>query len=84
MSSARLMTLGEFLTNQMFATGAARVMCPMRSRRTLERVTSTPQRSQTTPLNFCRLNFPHWHSQSLVGPKMRSQNSPSFSGRWVR
>ena len=84
MSSARLITLGVFLTNQMFATGAASSICPIRSRRTLARVTSTPQRSQTTPLNFWRLNFPHWHSQSLVGPKIFSQNSPSFSGRCVR
>ena len=33
----------------LWATGAARRMWPMRSRRTLERVTSTPQRSQITP-----------------------------------
>ena len=44
------MRLGTPLKNQMWLTGAARSMCPMRSRRTLERVTSTPQRSQTMPL----------------------------------
>ena len=44
------MRLGTPLKNQMCDTGAARSTCPMRSRRTLERVTSTPQRSQTMPL----------------------------------
>ena len=44
------MRLGTPLKNQMWLTGAARSTCPMRSRRTLERVTSTPQRSQTMPL----------------------------------
>jgi len=40
---------GSVLKNQMCATGTASSMCPMRSRRTLESVTSTPQRSQITP-----------------------------------
>jgi hypothetical protein len=44
------MRLGTPLKNQMWLTGAARSMWPMRSRRTLDRVTSTPQRSQTMPL----------------------------------
>ena len=38
--------------------GAASSMCPMRSRRTLDRVTSTPQRSQMMPLNRTRLYLP--------------------------
>ena len=32
---------------------------------------------------FCErifLYFPQWHSQSLLGPKIFSQNRPSFSG----
>ena len=41
---------GTPLKNQMCETGAASLMCPMRSRRTLARVTSTPQRSQMMPL----------------------------------
>ena len=48
-SRSRPRRLGLVLLNQMWATGAARRMWPMRSRRTLERVTSTPHRSQTTP-----------------------------------
>ena len=44
------MRLGTPLKNQMWETGAARSTWPMRSRRTFERVTSTPQRSQTMPL----------------------------------
>src|SRR5438067_372333 len=55
----------------------------MRSRRTRESVTSTPQRSQITPLCLMRLYFPQEHSQSRVGPKMRSQNRPPFSGLHV-
>ena len=30
------------------------------------------------------LYFPQWHSQSFVGPKMRSQKRPSRSGLSVR
>ena len=44
------MRLGTPLKNQMWLTGAARSMCPIRSRRTFWRVTSTPQRSQMMPL----------------------------------
>ena len=69
---------------QMWVTGAASSMWPMRSRRTLERVTSTPQRSHTIPLNRGRLYLPQAHSQSRVGPKIRSQKSPSRSGLSVR
>ena len=72
------------LKYQMWETGAASSMWPMRSRRTLARVTSTPQRSQTIPLYRTRLYLPQWHSQSLVGPKIFSQNSPSRSGFSVR
>ena len=68
----------------MWQTGAASSMCPMRSRRTLARVTSTPQRSQMMPLKRMRLYLPQWHSQSFWGPKMRSQKSPSRSGFRVR
>ena len=42
----------------MWTAGAASSMWPMRSRRTFERVTSTPQRSQIIPLNRTRLYFP--------------------------
>ena len=43
---------------QMCTTGAASSMWPMRSRRTFERVTSTPQRSQMMPLKRTRLYLP--------------------------
>ena len=59
-------------------------MWPIRSRRTLLRVTSTPHLSQMMPLYRYRLYFPQWHSQSLVGPKIFSQKSPSRSGLRVR
>ncbi|CDD41054.1 uncharacterized protein BN642_00448 [Collinsella sp. CAG:398] len=72
------------LKNQMWLTGAASSMWPMRSRRTLEVVTSTPQRSQTMPLKRMPLYLPQEHSQSLEGPKIFSQNRPSFSGFKVR
>ncbi len=72
---------GEHLKNQMWLTGTASSMCPMRWRRTDESVTSTPQRSQIMPLFLMRLYFPHAHSQSRVGPKIFSQKRPSRSGR---
>ena len=50
MSSASPIRLGMPLKYQMCDTGAASSMWPIRSRRTFARVTSTPQRSQTTPL----------------------------------
>ena len=50
MSSSRPMREGVPLKYQMWDTGAASSMWPMRSRRTLLRVTSTPQRSQILPL----------------------------------
>ena len=56
----------------------------MRLRRTRLCVTLTPQRSQMMPLYLMPLYLPQEHSQSFSGPKMRSQNRPSFSGRYVR
>ena len=78
------MRLGVPLTNQMWLTGEASSMWPIRSRRTLARVTSTPHLSQTIPLYRTLLYFPQAHSQSLVGPKIRSQKRPSRSGFSVR
>ena len=59
-------------------------MWPIRFRRTRLWVTITPHLSQTMPLCLMPLYLPHEHSQSFSGPKMRSQNSPSRSGRYVR
>ncbi len=56
-------------------------MCPIRLRRTRLCVTFTPQRSQIMPLYFMPRYLPQAHSQSFSGPKMRSQNKPSRSGR---
>ena len=72
---------GMALKNQMWTTGAASSMWPMRLRRTRLCVTLTPQRSQIMPLYFMPRYLPQAHSQSFSGPKMRSQNRPSFSGR---
>ena len=66
-SSSWPMRLGRPLKNQTCDTGAASSMWPMRSRRTRERVTSTPHLSQTTPRCFMRLYLPHKHSQSVIG-----------------
>ena len=68
----------------MCTAGAASSMWPIRSRRTLERVTSTLHRSQMMPLKRTLLYLPQAHSQSRVGPKIFSQNRPSFSGLSVR
>ncbi len=76
--------LGMALKNQICTIGAARLICPMRLRRTRECVTFTPQRSQMMPLYFVPLYLPQAHSQSRSGPKIRSQNRPSRSGRYVR
>ena len=84
MSRIRPMRDGMPLKYQMCDTGAASSMWPMRSRRTLALVTSTPHLSQILPLKRTFLYLPQWHSQSLVGPKMRSQNRPSRSGLSVR
>ena len=84
MSSTRPMRDGMHLKNQMWETGTASSMWPMRSRRTRASVTSTPQRSQITPWCLMRLYLPQEHSQSLTGPKMRSQKRPPFSGLNVR
>ena len=54
--------LGTDFKNQICATGAARSMCPMRSRRTLLWITSTPHFSHTMPRFFMRLYLPHRHS----------------------
>ena len=78
------MRLGKPLKNHTCEQGDANSMWPSRSRRTLERVTSTPHLSQITPRCFIRLYFPHKHSQSVTGPKMRAQNKPSRSGLKVR
>ena len=75
---------GRDLRYQMWATGLASSMWPIRSRRTLASATSTPHFSQTTPRCFRRLYFPHRHSKSLVGPKILAQKSPSRSGLKVR
>ena len=56
------MRLGSDFRNQMCATGLASSMWPMRSRRTLERVTSTPHFSQMMPRYFMRLYLPQRHS----------------------
>ena len=53
---------GSDLKNQMWATGQASRMCPMRSRRTRRKVTSTLHFSHTTPRNLTRLYLPHKHS----------------------
>ena len=81
MSSSVPRRLGMALKNQMWTTGAARLMWPIRLRRTRLCVTFTPQRSQMMPLYFVPLYLPQAHSQSFSGPKIRSQNRPSFSGR---
>jgi hypothetical protein len=49
-SSSRPIREGVPFTNQMWLTGEASSMWPIRSRRTLARVTSTPHLSQMMPL----------------------------------
>jgi len=56
------MRLGSPLKNHTCETGDASSTCPIRSRRTRARVTSTPHLSHTTPANFMRLYLPHAHS----------------------
>ncbi len=75
---------GSPLKNQTWDTGEASSMWPIRSRRTLDLVTSTPHLSQTTPRCFMRLYLPQRHSQSVMGPKILAQKSPSRSGLNVR
>ena len=58
MSSSSPSRLGVPFTYQMCATGAASSMCPIRSRRTFARVTSTPHLSQTVPACRIRLYLP--------------------------
>ncbi len=62
MSSKAPSLLGMALKNQMCTTGAARLMWPMRLRRTRECVTFTPQRSQMMPLNLVPRYLPQAHS----------------------
>ncbi len=66
--------------NQTCATGTASSMCPRRSLRTFDWVTSTPQFSQIMPRYRIRRYFPQLHSQSFTGPKILSQKRPPFSG----
>ena len=84
MSNTSPIRLGIPLKYQTCDTGAANSICPIRSRRTFERVTSTPQRSHTFPLLLIFFNLPHEHSKSFVGPKIFSQYRPSRSGFKVR
>jgi len=58
MSKSRLMGLGTPFRYQLWHTGAASSMWPIRSRRTFDRVTSTPQRSHLMPLNLTFLYLP--------------------------
>ena len=81
MSSNAPSRLGIALKNQIWTTGAASSMCPMRLRRTRLCVTLTPQRSQIMPLYFIPRYLPQEHSQSFSGPKIFSHIKPSFSGR---
>ena len=53
---------GNDLRNQMWATGEASSIWPMRSRLTLDSVTSTPHFSHVMPRYFIRLYLPHRHS----------------------
>ena len=62
MSRRSPMREGKDFRNQIWATGAASEICPMRSRRTRDKVTSTPHFSQMTFLYFIRLYLPHKHS----------------------
>ena len=62
MSSIKPMRDGSDFRNQMCAVGLASSMWPMRSRRTLDCVTSTPHFSHTTPRCLRRLYLPHRHS----------------------
>ena len=81
MSSNAPRRLGIALKNQMWTTGAASSIWPIRFRRTRLCVTFTPQRSQIIPLYFMPRYLPQEHSQSFSGPKIFSHISPSFSGR---
>ena len=49
---------GTPLKYQICETGVARAICPILSRLTFAFVTSTPQRSQTFPLNLIFLYLP--------------------------
>src|ERR1700750_1506104 len=77
MSSRWPIREGRPLKNHTWEHGEASSMCPRRSRRTFESVTSTPHLSQITPRCFMRLYLPHKHSQSATVPKIRAQNRPA-------
>src|ERR1035441_9118057 len=81
MSSKCPMREGSPLKNQTCEQGLASSIWPSRSRRTRASVTSTPHLSQMTPRCFMRLYFPHKHSQSTTGPKIRAQNSTGADSR---
>ena len=70
--------------NQMCATGAARVMWPIRSRRAIDLVTKLPSLSTAASRERTPLSLESCGLISLTGPKIRSQNKPSRSGFWVR
>ena len=58
MSRIRPIRDGIPLKYQIWDTGVANSICPIRSRRTFAFVTSTPHLSQTTPLWRMRLYLP--------------------------
>ena len=61
-SSSRPIREGSDFKYQIWATGLASSIWPIRSRRTLDWVTSTPHFSQITPRCLSRLYLPHKHS----------------------
>src|SRR2546422_2951661 len=73
MSSRWPMRLGSPLKNHTWLTGEASSMCPMRSRRTLLCVTSTPHLSQITPRCFILLNLPHRHRSEEHTSELQSR-----------
>ena len=69
MSSSVPRRLGMALKNQMWTTGAASSMWPMRLRRTRLCVTLTPQRSQIMPLYFMPAVLAAGAFPVLLGPE---------------
>src|SRR5436305_14549942 len=80
MSSRCPIREGSPLKNHTGEHGEASSMCPRRSRRTLDSVTSTPHLSDVTPRCFIRLYLPQIHSHSVPGPTLRAQKPPPRSG----
>src|SRR5947209_1092793 len=74
------MRLGSPLKNHTCEHGEASSMWPRRSRRTFDKVTSTPHLSQITPRCFIRLYLPQRHSQSVTGPKFLVLSKRSAAG----